>query len=120
MKHDLKKWISLFVFAVLIIAVYKLLDNFGEITDWIKNLISILMPFIMALLIAYLFYMPCKKVEKIFEKAKPKFLKKRARWLSIFTVYIIAIIFITIIIKFIVPTVYESLAELVSAIPRIL
>ncbi|MDE5831279.1 MAG: hypothetical protein K2H53_06875 [Clostridia bacterium] len=120
MKKDLKKWISWFVFAVLVIAVYKLLDNFGDITEWIRGFISVLMPFIMALLIAYLFYLPCRKVEKFFEKAKLKFINKRARWLSIFTVYIIAIVIIVVIIKFIVPTVYESLVELVSAIPRIL
>ena len=41
-----KKWIGWFIFAIAIIVVYKLLDNFGEITVWVKNLISILMPFI--------------------------------------------------------------------------
>lgn len=109
--------LGLFIFAVALIAVYKLLDNFGDITNWIKSLVSILMPFIMAVLIAYIFYIPCKKVEHIFSKAKLKFIKKRARWISIFTVYIIAIIFIAIIIKFIVPTVYESFVELVTALP---
>lgn len=120
MKKDFKKWISWFVFAFFIIVVYKLLDNFGEITAWVEGLISILMPFIMAVLIAYLLYIPCTKVEKFYQKAKPKFIKKMARWLAIFTVYIIAIALIVLIMKFIIPTVYESLVELVSAIPRIL
>ena len=120
MKKEIKKWLSWFVFAFFVIVVYKLLDNFGEITNWISNLISILMPFIMAILTAYLLYLPCMKIEKIYEKARPKFVKKRARWLAIFTVYIIVIVLITIIIKFIVPTVYESLVDLVSAIPRLL
>lgn len=117
MKKEMKSWISWFIFAVLIIAVYKLLDNLGDITEWISNLVSILMPFIMALLIAYLFYLPCRKFEKNYEKSKLKFIRKRARWLSIFTVYLIAIVLIVVIVKFIVPTVYESLVELVSALP---
>ena len=100
-----------------IIVVYKLLDNFGEITVWVKNLISILMPFIMAVILAYLFYLPCRRVEGIFNKSKAKLVKKRARWLAIFTVYIIAIIIVIIVIKFIVPTVYESLTELITALP---
>lgn len=117
MKKDSKKLISWFIFAVLIITVYKLLDNLGDVTAWISNLIQIMMPFIMAVLIAYLFYLPCRKVEKFFGKAKLKFVRKRARWLSIFTVYIIALILIIVIIKFIVPTVYDSLMELISALP---
>ena len=117
MKKNIRSWVSWFIFAVLIIAVYKLLDNLGDITAWVSNLVSILMPFIMALLIAYLLYLPCKNVEKFFGKARSKFIKKRARWLSIFTLYIIVIFLIVVIIKFLVPNVYESLTELISALP---
>jgi len=115
-----KKWLFWFVFAVAVIVIYKVFDNLGDIAIWIKNLASVMMPFIMALLVAYLFYIPCKKVESLIAKSKSKFLKKKARWISILTVYIIALIIIVIIIKFIVPTVYESLVDLVSALPRIL
>lgn len=112
-----RKWIFWFSFAVCLIAVYKLLDNLGDITGWIQRLCNIMMPFIMALLVAYLFYLPCRKVESLFSKSRSKFIKRRARWFSIFTVYIIALILIIIIVKFIVPTVYESLTELISALP---
>lgn len=112
-----KKWFAWFIFAVAVISVYKLLDNFGDITTWVRNLISTLMPFIMAVILAYLFYLPCRKVEGFLKKSKGKFMQKRARWLAIFTVYIIAIILVIIVIKFIVPTVYESLTELITALP---
>lgn len=112
-----KKWAFWFMFAVCVILFYKLLDNLGDITAWIKGLFTIMMPFIMALLLAYLFYLPCKKVEGFYAKSKSKIVKKRARWLSIFTVYLIALIIIIIIVKFIVPTVYESLTELITALP---
>ena len=36
------KWLSWFTFAVAVIFVYKTLDNFNDISMWIKNLISIL------------------------------------------------------------------------------
>ena len=120
MQKDSKQWkrgVYWFIFATLVICVYKLLDNFGDITIWLKNLINILMPFIIALIVAYLFYLPCRKVESFYMKAKPKFIKKRARWLSIFTVYLIALLVILLIIKFVVPTVYESLVELANALP---
>ncbi len=71
----------------------------------------------MALILAYLFYLPCRKIENSFKKSKNKFVKRKARWLSIFTVYIITLILILIIVKFIVPTVYESFADLISTLP---
>ncbi|MCI8620867.1 MAG: AI-2E family transporter [Clostridia bacterium] len=112
-----KKMVFGFIFAVLVIVVYKLLDNFKDIMEWVKNLISILMPFIMAVIMSYLFYLPCRKIEAFYKKRKRRFIQKRARWLAIFTVYLIAIIIIILIIKFIVPTVYESLTELITALP---
>ena len=116
-KKEWKKYVLCFVFALILICIYKLLDNFAEITEWISKLISVLMPFIMALLLAYLFYLPCRKLEGIFTKSKIKIIKKKARWLSIFIVYLIAAILIIAIIKFVVPSVYESVMELANALP---
>ena len=47
-KRVITKWIYWFTFAVAVIAVYKTLDNFSDITNWIKGLINTLYPFIMA------------------------------------------------------------------------
>lgn len=116
-KKEWKKYVLCFVFALILICIYKLLDNFAEITEWISKLISVIMPFIMALLLAYLFYLPCRKLEGIFTKSKIKIIKKKARWLSIFIVYLIAAILIIAIIKFVVPSVYESVMELANALP---
>lgn len=112
-----KRYILIFVLALIAICVYKLLDNFSDITAWISGLISVLMPFIMALLLAYLFYLPCRKLEGLFGKSKLKFIKKRARWISILIVYVIAILAIVLIFRFVIPNIYESIMELASALP---
>lgn len=116
-KQEWKKYVIWFIFALILICIYKLLDNFGDITEWISGVIKILMPFIMALLLAYLFYLPCKKIEGIFTKSKIKFIRKRARWISIIIVYLIASLLLIGIIKFVVPTVTESIMELANALP---
>ena len=67
-----------------------------------KKLLSILMPFLMGILVAYLFYIPCRQIESLYKKLKPKFIKKRARTLSIITVYIMAILLLAIIINIII------------------
>ena len=86
-----KKWIFWFSLAVAVIAVYKLLDDFGSISQWIKIFIGIVSPFLAGILISYILYVPCRKIEEIYRKVKKvKFISKRARPISVITVYIIA------------------------------
>lgn len=114
-KKNLTKWFYWFTLGVAIIVVYKLLDNFGQISDWFRGLLNVLMPFIMGLLIAYLFYIPCRKVESWYRKVKkPKIISKRARGLSIITVYIIAILLIVIALNFVIPSIANSIIDFVN------
>lgn len=109
------KWLYWFSLGLAIICVYKLLDNFGQITDWVHGLFNILMPFIVGLLIAYIFYIPCRKVEKCYRKTKKmKWISRKARPLSIITVYIIAIFIIIIALNFVIPTISKSITDFVS------
>ena len=116
--NNLKKWLFYFTIALATIIVYKVLDNFTGITTWISNLLKILAPFVGGLLIAYILYLPCKKIEDAFKKTKPKnFFNKHARVLSITTTYIIALLLLVIIINCILPIITQSLTDLVNNIP---
>lgn len=116
-KKAWKKWIYWFLFAVAVISVYKTLDNFTDIMAWFSNLFHILMPFVMGLLLAYLLYTPCVKIEKLYVKSKNKLLKKKARGLSVLTVYIIAVLLFVIMINCILPVVSRSVVDLVNSLP---
>ena len=109
-KKTIGQMLTWFILAVALIAIYKVLDNFSEITNWIKNLVSILMPFLMGVLVAYLFYVPVKKVENLYKKTKV--LNKRARKLSVLTVYLMALLVIVILINVVLPAVSKSVVEL--------
>ncbi len=114
-KRGFSKWFYWFMLGVAIIAVYKLLDNIGSITTWLGGLFNILMPFIIGLLIAYLFYIPCRGVERWYRKAKKiKFISKKARILSIITVYIIAILIVVIALTFVIPNILRSITDFVN------
>ena len=115
--NDLKKWLYWFIFAVCVIAVYKILDNFTAIGDFCKKLIGILMPFMMGALIAYILYIPCKKIEELFRKSKSKLVKKKARTFAIITVYLILVLVIVILINCILPPVINSIKDLVGNLP---
>lgn len=117
-KHNIKRWLFWFSLALAVIVLYNVLGNLTGIGRWIGNLMNILMPFFLGLLIAYILYLPCKKIEDLYKKTKKKrFVNKHARGLSILTTYIIAIIIIIIILNVIIPIVIQSLTDLFTNLP---
>lgn len=113
-----KKWIFWFTFAIASIIVYKTIDSVSTIFSAIGNFLKILMPFILAALVAYILYIPCKKIEKHFLNSKSNVVKKHSRGTSTFIVYVLAISIIFVIIKFIVPSVSASVTDLARNIPN--
>ena len=108
------KWLYLFTLAVAVIIVYKILDSFPDIMNWLKGFLRILGPFLLGTLIAYLLYIPSRKIENLYKKVKIKFIAKRARTFSVITVYLLLIILIIILINVILPVLTESIVELAS------
>ena len=115
-KNHWKKWVYWFLLGVAIIVVYKALDNFEQVTGVINKFLNIIAPFFVGIFIAYLLYVPCKKIENIYLKAKNKFIKRKSRALSIITVYLIIVIILVILINVILPVVYESIVDFLSNI----
>lgn len=114
-----KKWIFYFSLFLVAIILYKILDNFTGIKDWIKNLFKILSPFVGGILIAYILYLPCKKIENTYKTTpKTRFVNKHARTMSILTVYIMAIIIIMILSNCLIPIVIQSLEDLINNVPN--
>lgn len=112
------KWIFYFSIALAVIVIYKILDNFTSVTAWISKLLGVLAPFIGGFLIAYILYLPCKKIEDLLKKTKPKrFLNKHSRGISVLLGYIIAAIVLGIILNVIIPITLQSLSDLISNIP---
>lgn len=116
-KNHGKKWLYWFSLGVAILIVYKTLDSFTNIMEFIKTFFDIITPFFIGTFIAYLLYMPCKKTEEIFKKSKIKFLSKRSRGLGILTIYLIILMLLVILINFILPVVLESVTDLINNIP---
>ena len=55
LKHGWKKRISWLVIAIIVVIVYKMLDNFSSIQAWFGTFFTILKPFLIGLLF-FLFY----------------------------------------------------------------
>ena len=106
-----KRWFYYVSIGLVLILVYKFLDNFTGIGMWIGKLLGILAPFLLAILFAYILYTPCKKIESLI-KSKTKI--KHARGISIIIVYIITTMIVYLILKFIIPAMFNSIIDLVN------
>lgn len=110
-----QRWLFWFSLAIAVVAVYKVLDKFEAIAGGIKNFLGVISPFLVGILIAYILYVPCQKIEQLYKKVKkPKFINKKSRALSILTVYLIALILIIILINVILPPVIQSIVDLAN------
>lgn len=106
-----KRWIYWVSIGTVLIIIYKFFDNFSGIGKWIANLFGILAPFLVAIIISYVLYKPCSKIEKRLKKKL-----KHARGLSIFIVYAIVFVFLFLVLKFVIPVVINSVIDLVNNI----
>ena len=117
---EMKKYLGLFVFGIILIAIYKTFDNFGYIVDWAKNFFSLLTPFIIGGCIAYLLYRPCGKLEELFMKTKVGFISKYRRGFAVVSIYLIFFAAVTLLLFAIIPALARSVKDFVEQLPNII
>lgn len=116
---EFKKYAGLFVLGVALIAVYKTFDNFGILLDGLKYIFSLLTPFFIGGITAYILYIPCKKLEALYRKTGIQFIDKHRRSLSVASIYIIFIAFIALILVAIIPSLIKSITEFTDQLPEL-
>jgi len=124
---ELVKKYSYFLVGILILLlIYKLLDNFGVVTatigGFITGTLEVLRPILLGVVLAYLLFKPMRGIEKFIFKTIPKSQNKAGaiRLISILIVYVITIILIVLFFYATIPSVVESLTGLISQTPEYL
>ena len=118
LKNSGRKWLYWFCLGLALICIYKILDNYESVMGVLNTFLGVISPFLIGIFIAYLLYMPSRKFEELYRKIKIKLIAKKARILSVITVYIIIIAAIVILFSVILPIVFESIADFFSNIPN--
>lgn len=113
-----KKWLFWFSLILVGVIAYKMIDSLSGVFAVIGSFIDVIIPFIIAAILAYLLYTPSRAIEDAYGSSKLKFLKKHRRGLSVLTIYFIIIIIIFIIVNFIRPTITKNVVELASNLPN--
>ena len=110
------KWIPIAILAVILMIVYKTIDNFSQITEALKRFFFVISPLLYGVLFAYFFYIPHQKIEKFYKKSKLRFFSARARGISTLTVFFLLVLIIALIIVFVVPVLIMSVIDFASNI----
>jgi len=111
------KWIPICIIAVLLMIIYKTLDNFSQITSAISGFVGVISPLIYGILFAYFFYIPHQKIEKLYKKSKFRFIAKRARIFSTLSIFLLLILLIVLIIIIFLPILIANIIDLANSIP---
>ncbi len=115
-----KKYISIFILAVLIIAVYKTFDSIGLVFSYIGSFFKLLMPVFAAFAIAFILHPACKKLENVFRSFKIGFVSSHCRGFAITAVYLGTLAIVTGFFWILLPIIFESITDLVKQLPFII
>ncbi len=116
-KRKLNGQIITFLLLVLLLIIYKSIDNLSAVGEFFSLIFNAVKPFVIAFLIAYILNMPRKNIEGLLIKTKVKFLNKHSKKTSILLVYLFAIIIISVTVRTIVPAIYENCLDLYKNAP---
>lgn len=107
-KQKSKKTIYWLTIGIILIVVYKTLDQLPNIAQGIGTFFKSMQPILLGIFIAYILYIPCQKVENLFRKSKIKFVRNKSRVLGIFVIYVLVALIIWITLTWIGPIIADS------------
>ncbi len=111
------QWLTLFLLGLALIVVYKAFDSLGWIWTAVVRLFSILTPFVIGFVIAFLLYGPVNRIDTFLKNRKAKFWQKAARPLSVVIVYVLAIGIVSGLVYVALPALVSALGDFVANVP---
>ncbi len=108
-KEFIYKILDILLVIVLAVLVYKLISNFGSFITAFKSFARIFSPFFYGFLLAYILNIPCNGVQSLLIRTKIPFLQKNKKGISIGIVYILLFFLVYVVLRMIIPAVYESI-----------
>ena len=113
--NDFKKWVSLLIVITLSI----LLANLGTSMKLINTIVDSLKPIFVGVIIAYVLYLPARKIENLLgQNNKDSFIYKKRRTLSIIITYLIVFLVVVGMFKIITPVITDSVNDLLKDLPK--
>lgn len=113
-----KRWWSAILAGLILIVLYKVVDNLPLLWRWGGKLLGILTPFIVGLMLAFLLYRPCAFLERHFQKCRFRAVRRPARVWAILLVYLGFAGLLSLLLTVVVPLFVEGVTGLINAMPE--
>jgi len=111
------KWLPIFIIAIILMLIYKTIDNIGQITTAIGNFLVIIAPLLYGILFSYFIYIPHHAIEKLLRKSKVEFISKRARGFSTIIIFLILLLIVIFVLSIVLPIIFSSIVDFANSIP---
>jgi len=103
--------------ALILIVVFKTLDNLSGIMAVVGGFFRILTPFLLGVLFVYFLFRPVSWLEKRYAQAKWVFWSKRARLFSVLSVYLTLVLAILLMAALLIPILVQSIVDFAGQVP---
>ncbi len=117
-KIDWNYWLTRFLFVMAIVVGYKLITNYQILMDSLSNLISVLSPFIIGFIFAYLLNGAQKRLELLFQNIKLSFIKNHSRGISVLVLYLIIFYLFFLALNYVIPLMIDNIVDLLGLLPQ--
>ncbi|MDP4117714.1 MAG: AI-2E family transporter [Bacillota bacterium] len=118
MKKVESNWIKFIFAGTALILIYKLINNFHDVSSLFNMIISVLFPCILGAVIAFFLYRPAYKLEQLVSRVNVRFINKNARPIATLFLYLIIFLLIGFGIRYLIPKLYRNIEELINNAPR--
>lgn len=119
MKLDKQTLQYLLILVLLVIGINFLLNNLHVIPQTLGFIFSLLIPFVIGSVIAFIVNVPMKKIEKYLEK-ETKLKPKNRRMIALFLAIFLVLGVVVFVIFLVVPAFFKALVDVINALPGML
>ena len=120
-KHNNQNiFFKIFVLSVCIMFAYKIIAGESNVFTVIAGFLGTLKPIFFAMFIAYILYIPAKRIELFLEKSKNNYIKSKAKGISILIVYLVTLALLVSLLVFGGGVLAKNFEELIKMIPNYL
>ena len=116
-KIERAKWFPIFVLAIVLMLIYNTINNYSQIASDVSRFLWVISPLFYGVLFSYFLFIPHQFFEKLFGKVRIKFISIRARGFSTIVIFVLLVVVITLVIKFILPILFSSVLDLAYSLP---
>ncbi|MCL2487664.1 MAG: AI-2E family transporter [Oscillospiraceae bacterium] len=111
-------WLGAFALGLALIFFYKLVNSLPAVWGIISGFISILEPFVIGFIIAFLLHMPVKKLAGLLRKIPVERLSRASYGIAVAIVYLVLAGAVTLFVLSVVPSIVSGVTGLIKSIPE--